>query len=140
MTMIAVSGGFDPLHIGHVRMIQAAAQMGNVLVIVNNDHWLRTKKGFVFMPEAERLEIVGAIQGVALAVLTEHAPDDPDRSVCRMLRRYRPNVFCNGGDRGVTNTPEIALCRELAIDMHWAVGGAKVQSSSALVAHVPKIA
>lgn len=140
MSVIAVSGGFDPLHIGHVRMIRYAAQMGHVLVIVNNDHWLRTKKGFVFMPEAERVEIMRALDGVDRVVLTEHVSDDPDRSVCRALRRYRPNVFCNGGDRGVGNTPEIDVCRELAIDMHWAVGGAKVQSSSALVAHVPKIA
>ena len=134
MKLIAVSGGFDPIHVGHVRMIQAAAKLGNVLVIVNNDHWLRAKKGYVFMPEQERLEIVESIRGVYRAVLTEHVSNDPDRSVCRALTCFRPDMFGNGGDRGTKNTPEIDLCNDLAIDLVWGLGGGKVQSSSELVA------
>ena len=58
---IALSGGFDPVHVGHVRMIQAAAEIGDVIVIANSDSWLQRKKGYIFMPWSERAEILSAI-------------------------------------------------------------------------------
>ena len=61
---IAVSGGFDPVHVGHVRMIQAAAKFGDVIVICNSDAWLKRKKGYSFMPFEERAEILRAFKGV----------------------------------------------------------------------------
>ena len=64
--VIAVSGGFDPVHIGHVRMIRDAARYGDVMVIINSDDWLTRKKGYVFMPWEERAEIMGNIKGVRL--------------------------------------------------------------------------
>ncbi|MBU6214273.1 adenylyltransferase/cytidyltransferase family protein [Patescibacteria group bacterium] len=139
-TIVAVSGGFDPIHIGHVRMIQEAKKLGDELVvIINNDHWLRDKKGFPFMPEHERKEIIEAIAGVDRAVLTDHAPGEYfiDRSVCRTLRAVKPNVFANGGDRKPDGdpVPEVALCDELGIALVYNVGaGGKVQSSSWLIA------
>jgi cytidyltransferase-like protein len=136
--VVAVSGGFDPVHIGHVRMFQEAKKLGDRLVVIlNNDHWLRNKKGFTFMPEAERKEIIEAIAGVDEVVLTDHAPDDTDRSVCRILRSIRPHVFANGGDRKPDGdpVPEVMLCEELGIEMIYNVGaGGKVQSSSWLTA------
>tara|TARA_Y100000310_G_scaffold60017_1_gene55403 strand:+ start:690 stop:1157 length:468 start_codon:yes stop_codon:yes gene_type:complete len=132
---IMVSGGFDPIHKGHVRMIQEAAKKGEVLVIVNSDEWLIRKKGFVFMPFEERVEIIKSIKGVTSSLGT----DDSDNTVCEALRKYRPDYFANGGDRTNTNTPEMAVCEELGIEMLWEVGGGKVQSSSALTkGHVPK--
>ena len=132
---IMVSGGFDPIHKGHVRMIQEAAKKGEVLVIVNSDEWLIRKKGFVFMPFEERVEIIKSIKGVTSSL----GIDDSDNTVCEALRKYRPDYFANGGDRTNTNTPEMAVCEELGIEMLWEVGGGKVQSSSALTkGHVPK--
>ena len=128
--VIAVSGGFDPVHIGHVRMIRDAARYGDVMVIINSDDWLTRKKGYVFMPWEERAEIMGNIKGVRLVTQV----DDSDGTVCEALRRHVPDAFANGGDRKTENTPEMDVCEELGIQMMWAVGGSnKPQSSSWLV-------
>lgn len=135
--VVAVSGGFDPIHAGHVRMIREAAGLGDELVvIVNNDNWLRAKKGHVFMTEAERAEIIEGIKGVTRAVLTKHEPGCTDMSVCAELREIHPDVFANGGDRFSDNIPEAILCRELNIQTVFNVGqGGKMQSSSWLTAN-----
>ena len=128
--LIAVSGGFDPVHIGHIRMIRDAARYGDVMVIINSDDWLQRKKGYVFMTYKERAEIMGNIKGVVMVT----SVDDSDGTVCQALRRHRPDAFANGGDRKTENTPEMNLCEELGIQMMWAVGGNnKPQSSSWLV-------
>jgi len=134
--IVAVSGGFDPIHIGHVRMIREAAELGDELVVIaNNDHWLRAKKGSAFMPESERKEILESIKGVTRVVMTSHKQNDPDRSVCETLREVRPDIFANGGDRFADNIPEAILARELGIELVFGVGrGGKVQSSSWLTA------
>lgn len=127
--VVAVSGGFDPIHVGHVRMIQAAAVLGDVVVIANSDEWLKRKKGYSFMPFDERAEIISALTGVIAVVKA----DDKDDTVCSTLRELRPDIFANGGDRKVGNTPEGDVCLELGIVMAWNVGGEKIQSSSWLV-------
>jgi D-beta-D-heptose 7-phosphate kinase/D-beta-D-heptose 1-phosphate adenosyltransferase len=128
--LIAVSGGFDPVHIGHVRMIQDASRYGNVMIIMNSDDWLERKKGYVFMPWEERAEIMGNIKGVVMVTQV----DDEDGTVCEALKRHKPDAFANGGDRKTDNTPEMDVCEELGIQMMWAVGGNdKPQSSSWLV-------
>ncbi len=134
--IVTVSGGFDPIHVGHVRMFQEAATLGDeLIVILNNDNWLMKKKGFVFMPEDQRKEIIEAIVGVTRVELTKHEPDCTDMSVCHMLREIQPHVFANGGDRFADNIPEAVLARELGIELVFNVGqGGKVQSSSWLAA------
>jgi len=128
--LVAVSGGFDPVHIGHVRMIRDASRYGDVMVIINSDDWLQRKKGYVFMPYEERAEIMGNIKGVTIVT----SVDDSDGTVCDALRRHRPDVFANGGDRKTQNTPEMDVCEEIGIQMMWAIGGNnKPQSSSWLV-------
>jgi len=128
--LIAVSGGFDPVHIGHVRMIRDAARYGDVMVIINSDEWLMRKKGYVFMPYDERAEIMGNIKGVTLVT----AVDDSDGTVCAALTRHKPDAFANGGDRKLENTPEMDLCDHIGIQLMWAIGGnGKPQSSSWLV-------
>ena len=127
--VIAISGGFDPVHIGHVQMIEAAAELGDVLVIVNSDDWLLRKKGYIFMPWDEKAYIMSQFKGVVKVVNV----DDSDGTVCEALRTHRPDAFANGGDRKTNNTPEMDVCEELGIEMLWNIGGDKIQSSSDLV-------
>lgn len=129
--IVAVSGGFDPMHIGHIEMLEQARLLGDELVvIVNNDHWLKAKKGYAFMPEEERVALLERYPFVDRVVLTDHLPDDPDRSVSRTLEQIHPHIFANGGDRGETNTPEADVAERLGIEMAYGIGGGKVQSSS----------
>lgn len=128
-TTIVVSGGFDPVHIGHIRMIRAAAELGNVIVVVNSDSWLMRKKGYIFMPWEERAEILNSIVGVHDVAKV----NDGDGTVCDALKQFKPDMFGNGGDRTDSNTPEMDVCRELGIQMVWALGGNKIQSSTDLV-------
>ncbi len=133
--IIAVSGGFDPIHIGHVRLFQEAKKLGDRLVVIlNNDHWLRKKKGYVFMPEDERVEIIRALRSVDAVLVTGHAEHSNDMSVCAELRSLKPDIFANGGDRKEDNVPEVAVCEAIGCAMVFNVGhGGKVQSSSWLV-------
>jgi D-beta-D-heptose 7-phosphate kinase/D-beta-D-heptose 1-phosphate adenosyltransferase len=143
MRIVAVSGGFDPVHIGHVRYLKESRALGDRLVVIlNNDNWLTNKKGFVFMPEQERKEILEALEGVDEVIITDHAIGDEDRSVSRALRLIRPHIFANGGDRGPDGVPvpEELVCTELGIEMVYNVGrGGKVQSSSALAEHIKSL-
>ncbi len=138
--VVAVSGGFDPVHIGHVRMFNEAKKLGDKLVvIINNDNWLLKKKGYVFMPQHERKEIIESFGAVDEVVFTDHAPETADMSVCESLKKIKPHVFANGGDRVAQNTPENAVCDELGCRREYNVGaGGKVQSSSWLIADAIK--
>lgn len=139
--VVAVSGGFDPVHVGHIRMFEEARKLGDTLVVIlNNDHWLRMKKGFVFMPEKERKEVIEALGMVDKVVLTEHRKGDTDRSVSRELRKLRPHIFANGGDRkDRDDIPEAPVCEAVGVEMVFGIGkGGKVQSSSWLTAAAPK--
>ena len=134
-TIVAVSGGFDPVHIGHVRMFNEAKKLGDMLVvIINNDHWLKKKKGYSFMSESERKEIIDSFSSVDKVVLTEHVENTEDMSVCEALMKLKPNIFANGGDRFSHNVPEVSVCQEIGCEMVFNIGtGGKVQSSSQLV-------
>ena len=129
--MVAVSGGFDPIHVGHVRMIRESAKLGEyVVVIANSDEWLKRKKGYAFMTFEERAEILSALEGVDSVIKA----NDADDTVCETLLKLKPDVFANGGDRKSGNIPEYKLCDELGIEMVFGVGGNdKPQSSSWLV-------
>ena len=134
--LIAVSGGFDPVHIGHIRMIREASRHGDVMVIINSDEWLMRKKGYVFMPWQERAEIMGNIKGVVMVT----SVNDSDGTVCEALVRCKPHAFANGGDRKDKNTPEMDLCEHIGIEMLWNIGGGdKPQSSSWLVDKIREV-
>lgn len=144
--VVMVSGGFDPVHIGHVRMFNEAKKLGDELVVyINNDHWLRKKKGYVFMPEHERKEIIESFAAVDRVLISNHEENTEDMSVCRGLIEIKPHIFANGGDRDErdANNPGSSLYRErlihqeLGIEMIYNVGhGGKVRSSSELVRYV----
>ncbi len=142
--IVAVSGGFDPLHIGHVRMFREAKKMGDTLVVVlNNDNWLRKKKGYAFMPAKERKELIEAIQCVDKVILSKHPPNPKDMSISRELSSLRPHIFANGGDRNKKDAAnpnsslfkDIRTCERTGIKIVYNVGkGGKIQSSSWLLA------
>ncbi len=138
--IVAVSGGFDPLHIGHVRMFEEAKKLGDkLIVILNNDNWLKKKKGYVFMPERERKEVLLALRAVDGVMITAHSRNPKDMSVCAELCKLKPDVFANGGDRKLENIPEVSACRCIGSKMVFGVGkGGKVQSSSWLIANYEK--
>ncbi|MDP3986352.1 MAG: adenylyltransferase/cytidyltransferase family protein [Candidatus Veblenbacteria bacterium] len=133
--VVVVSGGFDPIHVGHVRLFKAARKLGDKLVVVvNNDNWLRKKKLHVFMPDYERKEIIEGLATVDRVVLTRHRQNPKDMSVCGELESIRPDIFANGGDRTFDNIPEVATCQKIGCKMVFSVGhGGKVQSSSWLL-------
>ena len=133
--IICVSGGFDPVHIGHLRMIQEASQWGSVVVIVNSDDWLMRKKGYIFMPFEERCEILRGFADVYDTAVV----NDTDGTVCEALRRLKPTYFANGGDRRSDNTPEMKVCAAEGIKLLWNMGGGKIQSSSNLVGASPML-
>ena len=116
---VMVSGGFDPVHVGHIRLIQAAAKYGDVIVIANSDKWLYQEKGFVFMSFEQRKEILNALKGVIVV----DSVDDKDGTVCEAICRHKPNYFANGGVRYLSNTPETTTCEEMGVEMLWGVGG-----------------
>jgi len=129
--VVMVSGGFDPVHVGHLRMFEEASRLGTSLIVVLNcDDWLTRKKGKAFMSQTERKEL---IEGFRCVDRVEILQSDHDH-VCEALRKYRPDVFANGGDRKSDNTPEYRVCASLKIEMAFDVGhGGKVQSSSEML-------
>lgn len=128
--VVAVSGGFDPVHIGHIRYLKEAKKLGDkLLVILNTDDFLIRKKGKPFMVFTERKEILEAIRWVDEVVPSV----DNDQTVCQSLRYYKPDIFAKGGDRTISNIPEKDTCTELGIKMVFGIGGTKIQSSSWLI-------
>jgi len=134
-TIIVLSGYFNPIHRGHIRMVQHAKKLGDkVVVIVNNDKQQHLKKGKIIMGEDERQEVVTALRDVDEVILSI----DEDRTVLKTLehigKKYTGHkiIFANGGDRSsVTTIPEAEVCQELGIDLKFGIGGEdKPQSST----------
>ena len=134
--IIILSGGFDPVHKGHVRMFKAASEYGDVVVGANSDDWLIRKKGKFFMPFLERKEILESIKYIDSVL----AFDDSDDSACQLIKDVKSHYgndvelyFGNGGDRTNETTPEIEYCKKNNIGLIWDLGGGKIQSSSDLL-------
>ena len=135
--VVTVSGGFDPIHPGHVRLFQEAKKLGTKLVVLlNNDNWLKKKKTHVFMPQEERKDVIKSIQWVDDVVLTSHGHSPQDMSVSAELMKLKPDIFANGGDLHPSNTPELETCEAINCKAVFNIGqGGKVQSSSWLLAN-----
>jgi len=132
--IVVVSGGFDPLHKGHLALFKGASEHGNVLVIVNSDNWLCRKKGRSFLDSESRLELVRACKYVSEAIIST-SDDDTVMPMLKKIREKHPNAklyFANGGDREWETTPveEVVFCEEHNIELLWNVGGGKIDSSS----------
>ena len=129
---VCISGGFDPIHDGHIDLIVAAKKLGDRLVcIVNDDDFLVRKKGKPFYPSVEVrgkiLEHIREIDEVVVAI-------DDDQSVCKTLELIKPDIFANGGDRNTeADILEAAVCQRIGCRMVFGVGGNhKTNSSSEL--------
>ena len=138
--IIILSGGFDPVHVGHVRMFEAAKDEGAIVIVgVNSDTWLCRKKDKPFMPESERVEILKAFKSVDYVYTFNDNDDTACDLIKKVIQMYSDNkedmkiFFGNGGDRTNKTTPEIEFCNQNNIDMIWGVGGGKIQSSSDLI-------
>ena len=125
---VAVSGYFDPIHIGHLDYLELAKKLGDKLVvIVNNNHQCKLKKEKPFMDELDRIRIVeslGIVDEVFLSI-------DSDRSVCKSLEEIKPDIFANGGDRATSEVPESVVCKKYNIEMVDGLGD-KIRSSSSM--------
>ena len=128
-TLVLTSGGYDPIHPGHISCIVDSKNYGDVLVVVVNGDWFLThKKGAPFMNLDTRCEVVSAIRGVDYVVAFEI---ENDTTVVRALEAIKPDVFTKGGDRVDADTiPEWATCQKHGIDIITGVGDSKVHSSS----------
>tara|TARA_A100001388_G_scaffold5706_1_gene4167 strand:+ start:936 stop:1712 length:777 start_codon:yes stop_codon:yes gene_type:complete len=133
MKIVVVSGGFDPLHSGHLAYINKASLLGDHLVVaLNSDNWLTEKKGQPFMAFNERKEILENLKAVNEVI----GFDDSDGSCCEALEQiklsYPENqiIFCNGGDRDKTNIPEMIVKN---IEFEFGVGGDDKKNSSSWI-------
>ncbi len=132
--IVAASGGFDPLHAGHIEYLEKAKALGDrLIVILNRDDFLRKKKGYVFMSFEERCKIIAALGCVDEVV----GCIDDDLTVCKTLEILKPNIFAKGGDRTADEIPEAETCRRLKIKIIDGLGE-KIQSSSELVRQIEK--
>ena len=115
MKVVVVSGYFDPIHVGHLELMEKAKSLGDKLVvIVNNDKQVNMKRGKdPFMNQDDRKKLIESIKHVDEAFISI----DEDRSVCASLRAIKPDIFANGGDRYQGEVPETSVCRELGIEM-----------------------
>lgn len=138
-----VSGGFDPIHEGHIEMIKASADRSDgVILLLNSDEWLCRKKGKNFMSYNTRRVICENLKGVVDVL----AFNDDDNSASDGIRRIRSKypdsalVFANGGDRTKDNIPESEVCKELNVALEFGVGGEnKANSSSWILANWKKV-
>ena len=137
-SVIIMSGGFDPVHKGHIRMFREAANLSiNVIVGLNSDKWLTRKKGKPFMNWDERAEIIQSCKYINQVLPfddSDETANDIIKQVCSLYRDFDVNIyFANGGDRTSDNVPEMKVCDELGVEMIWGLGGGKIQSSSWLI-------
>ena len=128
MKKVAISGYFDPIHVGHLEYISLSKKLGDYLiVIINNNHQCTLKKGKHFMDENDRAKILEAIEGVDEVFISI----DQDRTVCKSLEKIKPDIFTNGGDRQNKEIPEALVCKKYGIKLLDGLGK-KIRSSSDL--------
>ena len=132
--IVAASGYFDPIHIGHIEYLEKAKKLRDkLIVILNTDEQAILKKGYVFMPLEERKKIIESLKFVDEVFVSI----DKDKSVCKSLEAIKPDIFAKGGDRIVSNIPEVDICNKHNIKIIDGLGD-KLQSSSELVKKIKK--
>lgn len=129
--VVAVAGGFDPLHLGHIEHMQMARKLGSYLVVlVSNTDDMKRKKGYEFMPMEQRVRILDELRCVDFVVPTV----DEDGTQAKTLGKIKVDIYAKGGDRTADNMPEgeVEACRKSGITLVYGVGK-RLESSSELV-------
>ena len=128
MKIVATSGYFDPLHVGHLECLELARELGDkLIVIINNDLQAKLKKGKSFMSQEDRMRIIAALACVDEVFLSI----DKDKTQCESLKYLRPSIFAKGGDRMTDEIPEAKVCSDLGIKIVDGLGE-KIRSSSSM--------
>ena len=134
-SIVLVSGGFDPIHSGHIKLIEEASRFGVVVVLLNSDKWLQNKKGKAFLPFEERKIIMKAIKNVIDVIICGEFDNTCIDGLKKVVKKY-PNYlikFANGGDRNDKSTPETVFCKENGIETLWGIGGENKSNSSSWI-------
>ena len=134
--IVLVSGGFDPVHSGHIVLIQEASKFGDVVVLLNSDKWLRIKKGKEFLPYKEREIIMSFFKKVIDVIPFDDSDTTCIDGIRKAISKYpnRKIKFANGGDRNdKTTTPETTFCEKNRVEILWKIGGDTKKNSSSLI-------
>ena len=135
--IILVSGGFDPIHSGHIALIQEAAKLGDVVVLLNSDNWLIEKKGNEFLSFKERKIILNSIKKVINVISFDDSNKTCINGIKKTLLKYPSHKikFANGGDRNNVTTPntETTFCNENNVEILWGIGGKHKANSSSWI-------
>ena len=134
-SVVLVTGGFDPIHSGHIALLHSAKQiapMSALAVGINSDEWLARKKGKPFMPFYDRLSVVRALKDVDNVLEFDDSNDTANEAIAQCLEIYDKVIFANGGDKHNENVPEYTFYKDdPRVVFRWGVGGVgKRQSSS----------
>ena len=133
--LILISGGFDPIHSGHIAMIEEASKYGDIVVLLNSDKWLINKKGKFFLPFEERKTIMLALRNIIDVIDF----NDDDKScidgIKKAISKYPSHKikFANGGDRNDKTTPETDFCIKNNVETLWEIGGNYKKNSSSWI-------
>ena len=132
-----VTGGFDPIHSGHIAYFERAKDLSDYLVVgLNTNEWLTRKKGQYFLPWIERAEIIRHLDMVDAVVSWEDEDDSACGAIAKCLDISTEVIFCNGGDRGKTNTPEYEKYKDNPrVTFEFGIGGTDKMNSSSWILH-----
>ena len=132
-----VTGGFDPIHSGHLRYFERAKDYSDYLIVgLNGDPWLKRKKGQYFMSWTERADIIRHLDMVDAVISWDDSDDSAKGAIAKCLEISNMVIFCNGGDRGKTNTPEvIGYSENDRVEFQYGVGGVDKLNSSSWILH-----
>ena len=132
--IVVITGGFDPIHSGHIAYIKAARELGRVMVGVNSDEWLTRKKGAAFMSIDDRLDIIKNLKDVMGAFTFDDADGSAKNAIMKVRELFPKNkiIFANGGDRTSVNIPEMDTT-DSNIEFVFGIGGEDKKNSSSWI-------
>ncbi|MDC2992352.1 adenylyltransferase/cytidyltransferase family protein [Pelagibacteraceae bacterium] len=133
--IVLVSGGFDPIHSGHIKLIEESGKHGNIVVLLNADKWLQNKKGNAFLPFEERKLIMLALKNVIDVISCGELDNTCVDGIEKAVKKYPNHIikFANGGDRNNNSTPETLFCKKNGIELLWGIGGENKSNSSSWI-------
>ena len=133
--IVLVSGGFDPVHSGHIKLIKEASIHGDVVILLNSDQWLRKKEGKEFLPFNEREIIMSSLKNVIDVIAFDDSDSTCIKGIKKAISKYPNRIlkFANGGDRNNKTTPETFFCNKNNVEAIWGIGGNKKSNSSSWI-------